>query len=439
VNTAPPATLLLVDDEVSILSSLRRLFRLAGHYTLCAESGAEGLDILALHPVDMVISDMRMPEMDGATFLAEVRRRAPDTLRILLTGYSDIASTIAAINEGEIYRYVTKPWNDQELTLLVQEALQRRALERENTRLETLIRSQNEELRILNSALEAKVAERTAALSAALARLDTAHGQLKQSFTATVRVFAELTEAGYPGSAGHGRRVAELSRSIARRVSADEGFHQTVMLGGLLHDLGKVGLPEDLLAKPFNRLNADERSVLMRHPTRAESLLTAIPSLREAARLIRHHHENFDGTGYPDHLAGLGIPLGARIIAVANDYDGLLRGTAMLGRPMSHKETLDFMIGNRGKRYEPMLVDALVNVTTSARGEVPSTDLALKSPQLRPGMVLARDLVHVDGFLLLARDFILDEAMIQQLGKLERTEGRPFQLFIRRPLPGEGS
>ncbi|MES2115687.1 MAG: response regulator, partial [Pseudomonadota bacterium] len=106
------ATVLFVDDEPNILSALRRLFRPRGYRVLTAESGAEGLEVLEREPVDLVISDMRMPEMDGARFLAQVRQRWPGVLRLLLTGYSDIQSIQDAINCGEIYRYITKPWDD---------------------------------------------------------------------------------------------------------------------------------------------------------------------------------------------------------------------------------------------------------------------------------------------------------------------------------------
>ena len=219
--SAPTFTLLCVDDEANILSSLRRLFRPHGYKVLVAGSGAEGLELLAGEHVDLIISDMRMPGMDGAAFLAEARKRYPQTVRLLLTGYADMESTIAAINSGQIARYIAKPWNDQDLTLLVHDALERRALLRENARLDAVTRAQNEELRALNAGLEAKVAERTAALSAALGRADEAHRQLRQSFTAMVRVFSELSEAG-TASAGHGRRVAELARSIARQLQLDD-------------------------------------------------------------------------------------------------------------------------------------------------------------------------------------------------------------------------
>ena len=163
-----PATLLFVDDEPGILSSLRRLFRPHGYRILIAESGAAGLAELEKTPVDLVISDMRMPEMDGAAFLKAVRLRWPDTLRILLTGYADVTSTVAAINDGEIYRYISKPWDDNEIINTVREALDRQQLVLENARLTALTQVQNDELKGLNASLEHKVTELTAELRQAL-------------------------------------------------------------------------------------------------------------------------------------------------------------------------------------------------------------------------------------------------------------------------------
>jgi response regulator RpfG family c-di-GMP phosphodiesterase len=125
----PPPTLLLVDDEPSILSALRRLFRPCGYRILTSESGAGGLELLAKEDVDLVISDMRMPEMDGAQFLEQVRTGWPRIIRILLTGYADITSTVNAINKGEIYRYVSKPWDDHDIVLMVRDALERQRLQ----------------------------------------------------------------------------------------------------------------------------------------------------------------------------------------------------------------------------------------------------------------------------------------------------------------------
>jgi response regulator RpfG family c-di-GMP phosphodiesterase len=159
---APPPVILCVDDEANILAALRRVFRPLGYQVLVAESGKEALQILEQGgQVDLVISDMRMPEMDGARFLAEVRRRWPEIVRMLLTGYADMESTVAAINEGQIYRHISKPWNEDELLITVRGALERRVLEQEKRRLERLTAEQNLELKRLNAGLEEKVSERT--------------------------------------------------------------------------------------------------------------------------------------------------------------------------------------------------------------------------------------------------------------------------------------
>lgn len=147
------ATILFVDDEASILASLKRLFRPFGYRILTAESGAQGLEIMACENIDLVISDMSMPGINGAQFLEKVRERWPDTIRIVLTGSAEIGATIEAINKGQIYRYVSKPWEDNDITLMVKHALQQKILEREKLRLDELTHSQNEKLKELNQTL----------------------------------------------------------------------------------------------------------------------------------------------------------------------------------------------------------------------------------------------------------------------------------------------
>ncbi|MDZ4162763.1 MAG: response regulator, partial [Burkholderiales bacterium] len=192
--THTPATLLLVDDEPSILSALRRLLRPTGYTVLTATSGAEGLALLTTQEVALVVSDMRMPGMDGAQFLEQVRAQWPDTVRLLLTGYADMSSTIDAINRGEIYRYITKPWDDHELLLVIRQALEQRALRFENQRLLALTQTQNAELQTLNAGLAQTVAARTSELAQLNEFLNLANTQLRQQFLTTVKVFSSLLE-----------------------------------------------------------------------------------------------------------------------------------------------------------------------------------------------------------------------------------------------------
>lgn len=427
--SAPPARILCVDDEPSILAALKRVFRPHGYTTLTATSGHEGLALLEQEPVDVVISDMRMPEMDGAQFLEQVFNRWPATKRILLTGYADAAATIAAINLGKIWRYVAKPWNDDELVLTVQQALAHRQLLEENARLTELTRQQNEELRQLNAGLEQKVAERTAQLADALKSLEAAHGQLRQSFLATVQLFSGLVELRGGKLAGHSRRVADTARRLAEQMGLSEADQQDVFLAALLHDIGKLGLPDNLLTAPFNALTVQGKTEVMRHPVKGQQLLMAVEQLANAAKIIRHHHEYMDGSGFPDRLAGLAIPLGARILVLANDYDALQIGALTL-HAHAPLEAQQFLQKERGRRYDPEVVDAFFKMLADEEAKRPK-ELHLRVDQLRPGMVLQRDLMHRDGYTLLPRGRVLNAEIIGRLAALEQAESTNLTLCIR--------
>lgn len=413
-SLAQPWRLLCVDDEANILSALRRMLRPQGYQVTVANSGAEGLQIMEEQGFDLVISDMRMPEMDGSRFLEQVKHRWPDTVRILLTGYADISSTVDAINKGEIYRYISKPWDDNDLLLIVREALERKALEREKARLEALTARQNEELRDLNANLERKVAERTAALAKA-------HEKLKTSFITSIKIFANLIELRAPVLAGHSRRVADLARKIAVQMKLASVDAQDVFLAGLLHDIGKIGLPDDLLARAVPQMTGEARGAYNKHPAKGEQALMALEELRGAAHLIRSHHERFDGQGFPDGLSGLAIPVGARILAVANDYDGLQIGTLAVRR-YTAEDACKLVAEGRGRRYDPMVVDAFLEVLGRIDSDL-GREREVTPANLESGMVLSRDLVSRDGVLLLSADYILDAGLIRQIREYAQDGG----------------
>lgn len=422
---APRFTLLCVDDEANILSSLRRLFRPAGYRLFTAGGGEEALQVMERESIDLVISDMRMPRMSGAQVLAAVRIHWPEAVRVLLTGYADMASTVEAINAGQIHRYISKPWDDNEILLIVREALERKELQGEKARLEALAQRQNEELRALNAGLEAKVAERTAELSEA-------HEKLKTGFLNTIKTFSNLIELRGGQMAGHSRRVADHARRIAQAMQLPAPETQDLFFAALLHDIGKIGLPDELLAKPFNQLTPDERNEAVKHPAKGEALLMGLEQLQGAARLIRAHHERFDG-GYPDRVSGICIPLGARILAVANDYDAVQQGS-LFAKRATPEEAVNYLHAGRAKRYDPTVLDAFASVLGGPpRQEAASR--ALGADQLKPGMVLAKDLVTREGVLLLARDYVIDDKLIRQIHSFEATEGYSLKIHVAEGKP----
>jgi len=427
--TEQAPTLLLVDDEAGILSSLRRALRPSGYRLQLAESGAAGLQVLAREAVDLVISDMRMPAMNGAQFLEKVREGWPDTVRILLTGYADVGSTIDAINRGEIYRYISKPWDDNELLLIVRQALEQKRLRQENERLLALTRQQNDQLKSLNAELEAKVRERTAELARTNDSLKLANVSLRQHFLVTIKTFSALMEMRSGGVAGHARRVADLARKLAGRLKLEAGEQQDVFLAGLLHDVGKIGFTDALLAKPVSAMNGEELARYRRHAADGANAMAPLEELKNAAAIVRAHHERFDGQGFPTGLSGMMIPVGARILSVINDYDGLQHGI-LTERRFSADDAKEMIVKSRGKRHDPMVVDALLEMLGGvARDD--TRDLEVSAADLQPGMVMARDLLGRDGTLLLAADYILDASLVRQIQQFAEREGGALRLHVR--------
>jgi response regulator RpfG family c-di-GMP phosphodiesterase len=429
-------TILCVDDEPNILAALRRLFRAQGYEVLTEESARAGLLVLESRAVDLVISDMRMPEMDGVQFLEQARALWPDTLRLLLTGNADVRLILDAVNRGEIYRYITKPWDDHEMTLVVRHAFERQALVREQHRLEELTAHQNEQLRELNQSLEAKVASRTEELRKVLDDLVGSNDKLKRNFLTSIQVFSSLIELRGGNLAGHSRRVADLARRLAIKLGLDARETQQIFIAGLLHNIGKIGFSDSLLEMAVPRMNGELLGLYRAYPARGEQLLMPLEDLREAATLVRAHQERFDGEGFPDRLAGLDIPIGARILALASDYDNLQIGT-LSERQLRPDQAAQIVIESRGKRYDPAVVAAFGEVTTGRAPVETTRDEALPVSKLRPGMRTTRDLVTRDGSLLLSADHLLTARMIQQIADFERTSGMSFTLFVR--LNGEAS
>ncbi|MDH5600836.1 MAG: response regulator [Gammaproteobacteria bacterium] len=429
------ATILFVDDEANILSSLKRLFRPVIENIVVAESGAEALDVLKLAKVDVVVSDMRMPEMDGAEFLAQVADKYPDTVRILLTGYSDITSTIEAVNKGSIYRYISKPWEDNDIILTVKHAIQGKFLEKEKNRLQALTESQNRELKELNLNLEERVKVRTEEVRQTMAQLQVAHTSLKKNYVTTIKVFSNIIELREGGDNSLTRNVTDLAQKIAKKIGVSDDDIQQVIFASLLRNIGKIGFPDELNRKPFNSLSYEDKKKMLKHPVIGQGILMSLDYLQKASVLIRHQYEQYDGQGYPDKLQGKNIPLGARIISLANDYYAQQFGILSSHR-LSANETLEYIKRNKGVRYDSILVDALfeiLGVTDSLTHEVKEEkvkELKLNTLKLIEGMVLSRDLSLKNGVVLLAKGQILDKNLILRVRKMENSVNEKIDVYV---------
>jgi len=348
-------TVLFVDDEVNILRALQRLLRHEEMNVLSTDRANEALEIVAREPVQLVVTDQRMPDMSGVDLLSKVRERQPDVVRMLLTGYTEIDVAVDAINRGQIYRLVTKPWNDDELRATIRQALDHWDLKSEIKRLNQVTREQNFRLQDMNRNLEAKVRERTKQLVAK-------HQELRRAYVQTVGALAEAVDAKDAYTRGHSERVGVYASKIAREMGFAKDFIERVYIAGLLHDVGKIGIRDAVITKP-ERLTPEEYEEIKRHPEIGARILEPVDFLRDVAPCVRHHHEWYDGSsrGYPDRLRGDQIPLPSRIILVADTVEAMTSD-----RPYRKALPLDIVFTEltkyAGSQFDPMVVDAAVRL-----------------------------------------------------------------------------
>ncbi|CAH0131080.1 response regulator [Pseudomonas sp. PA-7-1E] len=425
---ATKSAVLLVDDEESILNSLRRLLRGQPYEVVLATSGAQALEIMATRPIDLVMSDARMPGMDGATLLAEVHRLYPATSRILLTGYADLTTIIKAINDGQIHRYISKPWNDEELQLVLQQTL-------EHQRLERLARDQTEQLKLLNATLEKRVAARTAELQQTADMLDLAYDELKRSYVTGTEVFSLLANLRLPKDKQTNRALIELIRVYCAAQSMDESSTRDLTMAAALYNIGKLSWTDSMMVAPSDKLHSTDRGLYREYPGQSESLLMTLEPMKDAARIIRHHQERWDGTGFPDHLKGDAIPPGSRLLKLAVDFIELQKGL-ILERHLNSDEALLYIRKYAGRLYDPALVEDFVQACATFLSDVTLGDPTVKvlsTRELEAGMVLARNLNADNGMLLLNAGKVLNLPLVDKLIAFEAMEGAKYSVFIRAP------
>jgi response regulator RpfG family c-di-GMP phosphodiesterase len=429
--------LLLVDDEENILRSLQRVLRKEPYELHTATSGENAMALLNEQAFDLVISDARMPGMDGPTLLAEIKKQWPWCIRILLTGYADIDSTVKAINDGQIYRYISKPWDDEELKLIIRQALAFQHSERRRLALEKLTRKQNRELQTLNASLEQKVEARTEELKQTADMLDLAYQELKRSYVTATEVFSTLINERLPVDRRPNAKVITLVKAYAEYYQLDEDLSRDLYMAAALYNLGKLGWPDELFKAPSDLLSKEQRREYMKYPVNGEQLLMALDPLKETARIIRHHQEKWNGHGVPERLEGTEIPLGSRILRLAVDFMELQYGL-ILERKVPRDNALKLIRRYRDRLYDPEIADRFLEVCEQVAPDVEQDDpdiLAVDTLRLTDGMVLARNLYAASGMLLLNEGKKLTSILIDKLVAFEKGEpdGTRYTVYVHRP------
>jgi putative nucleotidyltransferase with HDIG domain len=409
-----PKRVLCVDDEENVIRSLKRLFISEDYEVITALSGPEALKLLEGTETPVIISDQRMPVMTGARFLEKSREVSPDSIRIILTGHADIEAAISAINLGGAYRYVSKPWNDDELLLVVKEALEKYTLVKENRYLSELTQRQNEELKKWNTELEFYVQQHTIELTNQNKELKRLNEKLHKNLHDILASMSGLIELRNRTVHSHSHNVAMLSTMIARAMGLAEPETEIISTAALLHDIGKIGESDLAMTKTVTELSPDELLEYRKHPVRGQAVIDCIEDLREAGLLVRSHHEWYNGKGFPDGLKAESIPLCARIISIADSFDRMLHYEMH-----SADSALQQIRTMLSAQFDATLFSALEKASRefSSSTALPENamEVELTTKDLTPGMILSRDVRTGTGLLMLRKSSILNTKNIETL------------------------
>jgi len=329
--------ILVVDDEEMICSIFARRLIKEGYACVTASNGREALRYFLKDPFSLIISDIKMPEMDGIELLKRVKATNPKMMMIMVTAYPDIDLAVEAMRLGA-YDFIVKPADLDLMILSVKKALEKKRLE--------------DEISAYHAHLERLVEERTA-------RLQQAYRILKRAHLDSVKVLAEAIDAKDPYTRGHSDRVTRMSLKIAFRLGFTEDRLESLEYGALLHDIGKIGIKDEVLQKPAI-LNSEEYQHIQEHPLIGVKIVEGLDFFKDMIPTIRHHHEHFDGSGYPDGLVGEAIPLEARIIAVPDAFDAMSSARPHR-RMMPLQDVLMELEKCKGTQFDPKILEIFLH------------------------------------------------------------------------------
>lgn len=355
--TSPRSRILIVDDEPEITAILSDLFE-SDYECTTAKSAEEALEQLAQRNFELLVSDITMPGMSGLDMIPHVKNLRPNTVVVMISGMQTVESAIGALRRGS-FDYVMKPFDLRQV-----EAVVKRALEHQDL----IVAKQRYE-----DHLEELVEQRTA-------ELDNALNSLEDAYRSTLRALTAALETRDLETSGHSERVVTYSLRLGREYGLDSAHVKALEFGSLLHDIGKIGVPDSILRKPA-KLTDDEWVLMRQHPDHGQQILRGIEFLEGAARVVAQHHEKWDGSGYPVGLIGEDIDVCARIFSVADAFDAITSDRVYRkGKPyQSAAQELDDWAG---RQFDPKVVEAFHRVPQEDWDELRARSLIKKEDPL---------------------------------------------------------
>ncbi|BCE01542.1 HD domain-containing phosphohydrolase [Marinicellulosiphila megalodicopiae] len=519
--------ILFVDDDPGVLRALNRTCIDTSWNIFTADSAASALTLVEKHNFWVIVSDMQMPNMDGAELFTEIAKIHPHTIRILLTGFSNDLDTARAINHGKIFNYLHKPWNNETLIQTIEMAIEYRKSELEKLRLRYLLVEQNKLLKSnniklidLNGHLKEDVKQKTAEVQQGLLLLNMVDGdnqnlkqeyiqksaeveqgliileqidrhkqsltqdniqrsaeveqgllileqinkhnqelleenkqktaeveqgliimqqindQLKSHLDSTTQLLNDVVQMRENHAIGHSKRICEFATAIAHKIKLDDEQVRQITIAAYLHDIGTLGLKDDILAKPAQSLKGKNLELYQQHPILGETLLSKNSDLKIAAQIIKQHHEYLDGSGYPNALTAKSIHIGARIICLCSDYDAIISGR-FFNKPMTKTQANEYLHKHKGSKYDLHLVEAFLDLINQGEFKDQTHSKSVEVFQLKPEMILTQDIKTDMGVILLPKGLQLSKVNIENIKKFEKEINHHLVIHIEAKLHDE--
>lgn len=403
VSESKSREILVLDDDTLVLAALKETLERERYKVDAYSKAKEALEGLDNHAYATIISDQHMPGMTGLEFLDKCKQKQPNASRILITGVLTLNTVIEAVNRGEIFRFLTKPWIREEVLATVDNAVQRYALVEANDRLSSDTLELNDKLVKANSALEEKIRQ----LEQQASDLESTNQALEENFDHSLEICFRLIEAFHPILGEQTKAVISICKEIAKSELLSERESEVLKVSSWLYNLGRIGLPRELLSKSLNdpqSLDEQERTLLHHYPVYGQTLAGFVGALEEVGLAIRAHRERFDGRGYPDGYSREMIQVPARHLAIA---------VAFVESALPRDEALEFIIRDSGKSFHPEAVRLFMK--SSNLSNLPKKVRELTLAELEPGMVLAKGIYSPSGLLLIPEEERLTHSIIKKI------------------------
>ncbi|MCK5520672.1 MAG: response regulator [Candidatus Marinimicrobia bacterium] len=435
--------ILCIDDDPTFLLLYKKYLKEEGFEVKVGKSAEEGMELLNDFSPDMIISDMVMPGMSGLDFCKTIRNipKYSSIIFLLVSALKTNAEDAVSGLEGGADDYIIKPFDKSNFLAKIKAFLRINQLQNKLSSSNKTLENTLEKIKIQQSELEIKNKElvqekeninasykQISIMAQQLEdnnkKLESSAHQQQHNLHSTINILSTLIEGRRQGHRGHAKTVAEISSYIAKKMELGVDYIRDVETASLLHEIGKFGIPDSLALKRPSEYTNQEKDILSQHPFRGAELLEDFEGFEGVALMIKHFHEKYDGSGYPDRLAGKAIPVGSRIISVSNFYENIVYRSDI-------EDPFPLLDKNAGILYDPSIINYLRQYVSEFKPEMSSPTRQLTIYELESGMEIIQDIYTKSGIKLVPRDTVLDKDAIERISKYNKIDPLEDHFYVK--------